>query len=311
MIPTNISGGSSNIYDDIIIQLSKIKQLHEDDLAHMQARADVSEKFSMLITALIQYVPQQIMVVDKESNAILIMNEIAIMEMHKDINYVENIIELMSTHEIFNGGAEVEITYESQGAKRYFHVRAFELEWDGRNALIYVISDISEAKKELEELEEHAYHDGLTGLYNRAYGMKTLHDWVESKRQFVLLFADLDSLKYINDAFGHNEGDAYILNAAKHLQALSKDAVVCRLGGDEFMAIMPDVGHDEIEKSAAETYNNLATDEYQADKEYSYSMSYGFVTIGAGNTLGVSEILSIADERMYENKRARKKERRT
>lgn len=297
-------------YSEITAQMAKIKEIHEDYVAQISEQVTSAEQFSMLISSLIQFIPQQIMVIDQETRSILIMNEAAIMEMHKDPEYIENVIGLMAEHEILPSGTEAEIVYDSEGINRYFQVRAFATEWDGRHAEIYVIEDISNAKREIEELEEHAYHDSLTGLYNRTYGMKTLEEWIEQRKRFVLLFADLDMLKYVNDVFGHNEGDLYIINAAKHLRGLQSGAVVCRLGGDEFMAIIPNVGYDDVVASSAEVYANLADDEHQRDKEFNYSMSVGFVEVGVDNTLDSAAILSLADERMYENKRARKKDRR-
>ena len=296
-------------YNDISQQLSKIKEIHEQAMIEQEKQSHASEQFSMLISSLIQYIPQQILVLDQETKTPMIMNEAAIIEMHTNSDYIENISNLMAKHSISAHGTEAEVVYDFDDVRRWFHVRAYMLEFNGANAVIYAITDISDNKREIEELETHAFHDSLTGLYNRTYGMKTLEDWIEKKQPFVLLFADLDMLKYVNDVFGHNEGDMYIINAGKHLRTLQDNAVVCRLGGDEFMALIPNATDEDVRKSAAIVYDNLANDEYAADKEYSYSASFGFVEVTADNTLPSSDILSIADERMYENKRERKKAR--
>jgi len=261
----------------------------------------------MLISSLIQYIPQQILVIDKESFGILLMNELAILEVYKDSDYVENIVHLLDDYEITPAGTEADVTYAVEGEEdRHLHVRAFSMNWDDKSALIFAISDVSETKNEIRELQIYAFHDSLTNLYNRTFGMRTLEAWINEKRQFVLLFADLDRLKYINDAFGHNEGDMYIINAAKHLMEFPKGSVVCRLGGDEFMVLIPNTTHAEVEKKSAEIYTALENDPYQADKEYSYSMSFGFVVVDEDNELPSRVILHTADELMYENKKARK-----
>ena len=159
----------------------------------------------------------------------MIMNETAIMEMHINHEYIETITGLMEEHLTSTSGVEVEIDYIFEDIERHLHVRAYEVEWDRKVAVIYAVSDISDSKNEIKELEIHAYRDSLTNLYNRAYGMKTLEEWIESKKHFVLVFADLDRLKYINDEFGHNEGDMYIINAAKHLLTFPEDAVIAVL----------------------------------------------------------------------------------
>ncbi|MCL2638190.1 MAG: GGDEF domain-containing protein [Oscillospiraceae bacterium] len=285
------------------------RQKHKDALEQMQAHNASIEQFNLLISELIHYIPQQIIVVEKEHLGILLMNEAAIMEMHINHEYIETITSLMEEHLVEAGGTEVEIVYNYEGVRRYLRVRAYEVQWDGQTAVIYAISDISDSKNEIEELEIHAYRDSLTNLYNRAFGMKTLEEWIENKKRFVLVFADLDRLKYINDEFGHNEGDMYIINAAKHLLSFPEDAVVCRLGGDEYMVLVPDTGNAEVEAKTVAIYDNLSNDEYLSGKEYSYSISFGFVTVDTDNTLPSSVILNLADERMYESKKARKKAR--
>lgn len=160
-----------------------------------------------------------------------------------------------------------------------------------------------------QTLEVHAYRDSLTQLYNRTFGMLTLDSWLYEKRRFVLIFADLDNLKYINDKFGHKEGDEYIMNAAKHLRTYSPDAVISRIGGDEFMLLVPDASLDESYVIMSKIYENFQNDIYLNDKPFSYSISYGIAAVDTDNKLSASDILSIADERMYTNKRMKKKVR--
>ncbi|MCL2499530.1 MAG: GGDEF domain-containing protein [Defluviitaleaceae bacterium] len=299
--------GSS--FNTIVDQLSKRqKELEEEALLSKQKNTSI-EQFGMLISSLIQYIPQQILVLEKGTNAILLMNEAAISEMHRDHDYIENLTALMVGHTISAGGTQVEVSYVFEGAERHLFVLAYSLVWEDKDAILYTVADMSETKKEIKTLEIFAYQDHLTGLYNRTFGMRTLEEWLVNKRAFVLLFADLDKLKYINDVFGHDEGDTYIITAAKHLRGFPENSVVCRLGGDEFMVLIPDVNSDEVQSKASEIYTALETDPYLEDKEFTYSMSYGFVSVDTDNELPAKYLLSTADERMYANKRARKKER--
>jgi diguanylate cyclase (GGDEF)-like protein len=147
-------------------------------------------------------------------------------------------------------------------------------------------------------LEKHAYRDSITQLYNRTFGMLTLDRWLYDRKCFSLIFADLDGLKYINDEFGHGEGDIYIMNSAKHLKTFSPSAVVCRIGGDEFMLLVPDISHDEAQAVMDKIYENCSNDEYLSDKTYFYSLSFGIVEVDAANNQSAGDILSIADSRM-------------
>jgi len=170
-------------------------------------------------------------------------------------------------------------------------------------------NEINVSQKHAQALEHHAYRDALTGVYNRFFGMMTLNEWVDEKKQFALIFVDMDNLKYVNDKHGHQDGDIYIINVANHLREFSQDTVLCRVGGDEFMLLIPSVDGDAVRNRMEELQKEIQSDKYLEGKDYYYSISYGIVHVDENNDLTSSNILSIADERMYEHKRARKKER--
>ena len=105
------------------------------------------------------------------------------------------------------------------------------------------------------------------------------------------------------------KSNLYIINAAKHLRAFSPEAVICRLGGDEFMLLAQNTDYYGAQVEMESIYRNLQSDEYLKDKSYEYSISFGIVTVAPDNTKSASDLLSIADERMYESKRAKKRAR--
>jgi GGDEF domain-containing protein len=75
------------------------------------------------------------------------------------------------------------------------------------------------------------------------------------------------------------------------------------------MLLAPDISYDEAHNIMKKIYQNFQNDEYQKDKVYSYSISYGITAVEPDNKMAAGDILSIADEKMYENKRANKKAR--
>jgi len=99
----------------------------------------------------------------------------------------------------------------------------------------------------------------------------------------------------------------YILSAAKHLTKFSPDALACRIGGDEFLLLAPDISYDKARIRMGELSADLENDENLEGKDYRYRMSYGITCVEPNNTLSASDILSLADERMYEHKRERKR----
>jgi diguanylate cyclase (GGDEF)-like protein len=208
---------------------------------------------------------------------------------------------------------EEEFPLLSDEAFQWFHLFLYPVRWYEHNAVAAVLTDITAEKEQREELENVAYKDMLTGTYNRHYGMKLLNDWIASKQQFIISFVDMDRLKYVNDVYGHQEGDKYILKVSELLAKFSPTAQVCRLGGDEFMLLNKDYTLEEGEAHMEELRSELVADEYISDDgkiTYQRSLSYGVVEASPDNDIPASELLSTADEKMYEYKKAHKAERR-
>ena len=115
-----------------------------------------------------------------------------------------------------------------------------------RDRLAITISDISARKR--EELRNHhaAHHDHLTGLPNRSLLNDRLSQALERAKRYAgkvaVYMIDLDSFKSINDVFGHAMGDGVLVNTAIRLTAVVRatDSVI-RIGGDEFVVVMPDI----------------------------------------------------------------------
>jgi len=299
-------GDFTSAFNKMVEQLAEREQNLEDQIRQIKNKTTALEQGNLLLTSLLHYIPQQIYVIDKKTKQILLTNNIVADEVIKNINYSEEIMNLISKHGELDSGSELDIVYEQSGVKRYFIVSCFFLEWHKTDAIVYLLNDISETRKEIADLEEYAYRDSLTRLYNRAYGMKMLDIWLYEKREFSLIFIDLDGLKYVNDEFGHEEGNIFITRACDHFRDFSNNAVVCRIGGDEFMILASRCSHGEANARMSEITNNLRNDEYQQDKDFSYGMSFGISSVSKTNKLSASEIMSIADFRMYDDKKKNK-----
>jgi diguanylate cyclase (GGDEF)-like protein len=304
-------GEFSDAFNTMIEQLADRQQRLEEKIRRIQKKTTALEQSNLLLTALMHHVPQQIIVMERDTHNIMLMNDIAMHEVNNDAQYVANLMQIMPGRNESGSRYDLEIQYTQEEQERYLTVESYLLEWNNANAEVFVISDISSVKNKMKKLEVDAYQDSLTHLYNRLFGMLTLDSWLHEKKHFSLIFADLDNLKYINDEYGHHEGDIYIENAAKYLKTFSTNTIVCRLGGDEFMLLVPDLEYDEAHATMEKVYNNLQNDDYLECKEFSYSISFGIVDVTADNTLSAGDILSAADEKMYQHKRMRKKARRT
>jgi diguanylate cyclase (GGDEF)-like protein/PAS domain S-box-containing protein len=114
-----------------------------------------------------------------------------------------------------------------------------------------VFDDIAERKKREELIKHLAYHDPLTGLPNRQLFNERLDlELAHAERSHTrlgVLFIDLDRFKVINDTYGHNVGDKVLSEIGRRLkEGLRASDSVARMGGDEFVILLPDVGENEV-----------------------------------------------------------------
>jgi len=302
-------GEFADAFNTMIVQLADRQKKLEDEIETSNKHVLALEQGNMLLSNVTRHIPQQIFVVNEDTFEPLLMNATAERELENDRLYMEKVLGLLPKMDDRENCYNIEVPLVTDDTERYLYVSSYYIQWDRVSAIALVINDISDEKRQMLELEQRAYRDSLTHLFNRFFGMLTLNEWHDLKKVFALIFVDMDNLKYVNDEFGHNDGDRYITNVAKHLSSISPDAAVCRIGGDEFMILVPEYDKEKARDSMEEVQILLQTDEYLIDKDYTYSLSYGIVYVGADNELPPSSLLSLADERMYEHKRARKKER--
>lgn len=196
-----------------------------------------------------------------------------------------------------------ELELLNQTNAQYYSVSIHPLHWGERDALAFVLIDVSREREQLNNLQNIANYDMLTQVYNRRYGMDILNKWLDESQNFILCFVDIDDLKYVNDRFGHAEGDQYIVCVSNVLGEFSPGAVICRIGGDEFMLLAENWSLEAARDKLEMLRNKLISFNYNPDTFYHHSISYGIIAVRADNTLSASELLSAADEKMYEYKR--------
>ena len=161
----------------------------------------------------------------------------------------------------------------------------------------------------------NSIRDAMTGLYNRQgyelYSKEIFDLAKERKTKLLVVVADLDDLKKINDTYGHDEGDNAITVAARALQTCCGNGEYCvRSGGDEFIII----GTYDYDNAIPIFYRSridgyLARYNSSSEKPYHVGMSTGFFIDYTDGYDDIDRCLKIADERMYANKVARKKGR--
>ena len=169
-------------------------------------------------------------------------------------------------------------------------------------------SDITDRKTSEQRLIHDAFHDTLTGLPNRALLMDRLGISIErSRRQekysFAVLFMDLDNFKEINDSLGHLIGDQLLITAGNLLKAsLRPTDTLARMGGDEFVILLEDIGGiNDVTLVAKRINNELKTSVVISDNPISVTASIGIVIIPPRYILA-DDILRDADIAMYRAK---------
>ncbi|HQV94386.1 MAG TPA: diguanylate cyclase [Anaerolineales bacterium] len=173
------------------------------------------------------------------------------------------------------------------------------------------VSALEDANERLRNL---SLVDGLTGLNNRRGFMILATNLLKFARRAgyssSLIYIDLDSLKSINDLFGHAGGDAALVNFAKILTTTFHESdVTGRLGGDEFVALIVDASHSDLANIEARLQQNVSAYNQQVDPERAFSFSMGSIRVGADSTISMEEFLTQADEAMYKHKLSRKRAR--
>lgn len=163
----------------------------------------------------------------------------------------------------------------------------------------------------MKKIEEISGTDVLTGLYNRRGFCSEYDRLLESlgDEPLAVIMCDLDGLKYINDTFGHEEGDNAIHTAAVALKDVCPANAICtRLGGDEMMAVFP---YNENSMDVRTLFCKYL-DEYnsKSEKPYSVAASIGIYITANGEKPDFEELVKKSDVLMYEEKKRRKTARR-
>ncbi len=167
-----------------------------------------------------------------------------------------------------------------------------------------IFQDITEEKKSERDLHRLAYHDTLTGLYNRTEFMRMVSDeLVRGERYgepFGLLFIDLDLFKEVNDSFGHAAGDKLLCQVAQRLRGCLRETDrAFRLGGDEFTVLLPLAAKDiDLVTVADKLIEQLRTPFVVDDRKMQIGCSIGMVSYPRDGS-DRDTLLGHADAAMY------------
>ena len=172
------------------------------------------------------------------------------------------------------------------------------LEDTGRRFL-GLATDITELVLAREKIEHMAYHDHLTSMKNSRHFKLQAPQILGDAGGGHLLFVDIDDFKGLNDRYGHHAGDQVLQVFAKRLQGLFREEdLLCRLGGDEFLALVAGVGDRDIELIVSRLKQRCGEPYLINGNEIFLTLSIGVSVCRDGGT-SLDQLISMADQAMY------------
>ena len=194
------------------------------------------------------------------------------------------------------------------------HTNAFSEEDVGSMEHLRSQIEIAISKHKLYEEIIYLYrYDKLTNIYNRGY-FEEIFDLYYNKalknnEKFELVIFDLNGLKIINDTYGHLAGDMYIKNFTNNLinDVVCAD-ILARYGGDEFVAVFADIDTEKVTEKLEKLFKTLKSNPFIFEgNEIVCSFSYGIASFPE-EAQSYQQLVKVADNRMYEYKRAIKEQ---
>ncbi|MGO8971403.1 MAG: diguanylate cyclase [Myxococcaceae bacterium] len=184
---------------------------------------------------------------------------------------------------------------------------------------LWIYRDVTERERARSSLGQQrdsgslSHVDELTGLHNRRgfidLARAQLDEAVRAQRGMLVIFADLDGLKQINDRFGHQTGDRALFEFAALLRASFRERdLVARLGGDEFVVLVTDASGVGATELVARLGSRVEQHNSRGSRDFCIAFSTGVSTFDPAEPEPLEVLLSQADARMYAEKRRRKDE---
>ena len=193
----------------------------------------------------------------------------------------------------------VEYSYPIDEVEMFFEGRLVDA---GGSEVVSIVRDVTERRQFEEQLTFLSLHDHLTGLYNRAYFENELNRLRNGREYPVSIVSiDLDGMKLVNDTLGHAMGDELLKACAKVLgQSLRQSDILARVGGDEFVVILPRTTMDDSQEVVQRM--NINVDLYNRNnRDFPLSISVGVAT-AESEERNLDQVYIEADERMYREK---------
>ncbi len=180
------------------------------------------------------------------------------------------------------------------------------IKYDDKNMLCSIIFDVTDRENSMREIKYLAFHDYLTGVYNRRYFEEQYSNLNKSSNfPLAVIMGDLNGLKSINDSLGHIAGDSVLKEVAKRmLNCIDKGNILARIGGDEFTILLSNTNEEDVKilmKSLKNINNCKFTLNAEEKSTIELSISFGYgIQKYPNDTL--DDLMTEAESFMYRRK---------
>ncbi|MBI9008969.1 MAG: diguanylate cyclase [Tenericutes bacterium] len=276
---------------------------------------DLSQNHMLYLSNIINSIDDIIITVDEEG-LINYYNQSALNEFFHSPDYLgknfqktmlkillHNLDEQKNAYVDVIGNNENHYSFESlfQGKTIYLEPRMFPITQAGKTVgAVYVFHDETQQYLKNEELSYISFHDHLTGLYNRRFFEVELSRLNSEKNlPLALIMIDVNGLKLINDSFGHTVGDLLLIAVANSIrEALGKSTICSRVGGDEFVVILPQTSKN-IALSVVKKIQDVSKDKKVNGIAISFAVGIGILNKKDDN---LNQVFKKMEDDLYRNK---------
>ncbi|KAB2834260.1 MAG: diguanylate cyclase [Candidatus Dadabacteria bacterium] len=202
----------------------------------------------------------------------------------------------------------LEYSCDPPGGKAWFRLSVTPIASGGA---VVSHTDVTRQKLAEQQSKRLAVIDPMTGILNRKAGLDFISAQIKisrrHKRKLTVCYIDLDNLKYVNDNFGHREGDKTLRKAVKLIRKVLRESdEMCRLGGDEILLVLPNTTLEEGARVIDRIADRIARNNEKPGVPWKLNISYGLTEYPARGRCKAEELVDAADRNMYRMKMGKK-----
>jgi diguanylate cyclase (GGDEF)-like protein len=210
------------------------------------------------------------------------------------------------------GPQELDIVRPGVKDSRVAEMRVGQIESGGETFYVANLRDVTDLVRLREELRVMSLIDELTGLCNRRGFLNLAQQQLKianrTQQGLLLIFIDLDDMKWINDTLGHHVGDLALIETANLLKETFRESdIIARIGGDEFVVLAIEVRKDSAEILTGRLQKKVDARNSMGNHRYKLSISIGTTRYDPECEASITGLMTQADALMYEHKRSKQR----